>query len=157
MNADLHMAENLKNTGKGNLFVVFGEPDIDYMVLDLKEIEKVQIRTNRLFNKYKDEYNLNHSQTTGKVLYELENTFEGSPINELISYLALEKLNEGQSDVLAYLKSRKDECLYNLIEVTTIQEKKAVLNLNFYDIRSLERSLETNYFKNPFSSLFVTH
>jgi adenine-specific DNA-methyltransferase len=29
MNADLHMAENLKNTGKGNLFVIFGEPDID--------------------------------------------------------------------------------------------------------------------------------
>jgi len=29
MNADLHMAEDLKNTGKGNLFVIFGEPDID--------------------------------------------------------------------------------------------------------------------------------
>ena len=29
MNADLHMAEDLKNTGKGNLFVVFGEPDIE--------------------------------------------------------------------------------------------------------------------------------
>ncbi|MGL4423275.1 MAG: site-specific DNA-methyltransferase, partial [Gemmataceae bacterium] len=29
MNADLHMSEELKNTGKGNLFVIFGEPDID--------------------------------------------------------------------------------------------------------------------------------
>jgi adenine-specific DNA-methyltransferase len=29
MNADLLMAEDLKNTGKGNLFVIFGEPDID--------------------------------------------------------------------------------------------------------------------------------
>lgn len=29
MNADLHMADTLKNTGKGNLFVIFGEPDID--------------------------------------------------------------------------------------------------------------------------------
>jgi|HubBroStandDraft_1064217.scaffolds.fasta_scaffold00088_47 adenine-specific DNA-methyltransferase len=28
MNPDLHMAEDLKNTGKGNLFVVFGEPDL---------------------------------------------------------------------------------------------------------------------------------
>jgi adenine-specific DNA-methyltransferase len=28
MNADLHMSEDLKNTGKGNLFVIFGEPDI---------------------------------------------------------------------------------------------------------------------------------
>ena len=33
MNADLHMADDLKNTGKGNLFVIFGEPDID--VLDV--------------------------------------------------------------------------------------------------------------------------
>ena len=29
MNADLHMADELKSTGKGNLFVIFGEPDID--------------------------------------------------------------------------------------------------------------------------------
>jgi adenine-specific DNA-methyltransferase len=34
MNADLHMAENLKNTGKGNLFVIFGEPDIDILPAD---------------------------------------------------------------------------------------------------------------------------
>lgn len=27
-NPDLHMAGDLKNTGAGNLFVVFGEPDI---------------------------------------------------------------------------------------------------------------------------------
>ena len=31
MNPDLHMAGELKNTGKGNLFVVFGEPDIDVL------------------------------------------------------------------------------------------------------------------------------
>ncbi|MDR4493008.1 MAG: site-specific DNA-methyltransferase [Nitrospirales bacterium] len=31
MNVDLHMAEDLKNTGKGNLFVIFGEPDIDIL------------------------------------------------------------------------------------------------------------------------------
>jgi adenine-specific DNA-methyltransferase len=29
MNPDLHMSDELKNTGKGNLFVIFGEPDID--------------------------------------------------------------------------------------------------------------------------------
>ena len=34
MNADLHMAEDLKNTGKGNLFVIFGEPDIDLLTDD---------------------------------------------------------------------------------------------------------------------------
>ena len=32
INADLHMGKELKETGKGNLFVVFGEPDIDTMV-----------------------------------------------------------------------------------------------------------------------------
>ncbi|MBA4148484.1 MAG: site-specific DNA-methyltransferase [Verrucomicrobia bacterium] len=31
MNADLHMSDDLKNTGKGNLFVIFGEPDIDLL------------------------------------------------------------------------------------------------------------------------------
>ena len=31
MNADLHMADDLKNTGKGNLFVIFGEPDVDIL------------------------------------------------------------------------------------------------------------------------------
>ncbi len=39
MNADLHMAEDLKNTGKGNLFVIFGEPDIDILGLDGKSLK----------------------------------------------------------------------------------------------------------------------
>lgn len=30
MNPDLHMSEELKNTGSGNLFVVFGEPDVEW-------------------------------------------------------------------------------------------------------------------------------
>lgn len=30
MNPDLHMSDELKNTGAGNLFVVFGEPDIEW-------------------------------------------------------------------------------------------------------------------------------
>ncbi len=34
MNADLHMAGDLKNTGKGNLFVIFGEPDIKILPED---------------------------------------------------------------------------------------------------------------------------
>jgi adenine-specific DNA-methyltransferase len=39
MNADLHMSTELKNTGKGNLFIIFGEPDIA-----IEEIGKNQIR-----------------------------------------------------------------------------------------------------------------
>jgi len=41
MNADLHMADDLRNTGKGNLFVIFGEPDID--ILDAGD-GKVQVK-----------------------------------------------------------------------------------------------------------------
>jgi adenine-specific DNA-methyltransferase len=43
MNADLHMADDLKNTGKGNLFVIFGEPDID--ILDAAD-GQVQVKVN---------------------------------------------------------------------------------------------------------------
>jgi adenine-specific DNA-methyltransferase len=39
MNADLHMADDLKNTGKGNLFVIFGEPDIDIREVDDDQIQ----------------------------------------------------------------------------------------------------------------------
>lgn len=39
MNPDLHMAEDLKNTGKGNLFVVFGEPDIDLIETPQGELQ----------------------------------------------------------------------------------------------------------------------
>ncbi len=43
MNADLHMSDELKNTGKGNLFVIFGEPDID--VLDAAD-GQLQVKVN---------------------------------------------------------------------------------------------------------------
>ena len=41
MNADLHMAGDLKNTGKGNLFVIFGEPDIE--ILD-EEGDRIRVK-----------------------------------------------------------------------------------------------------------------
>ncbi|MEA3278868.1 MAG: site-specific DNA-methyltransferase [Pseudomonadota bacterium] len=43
VNADLHMADDLKNTGKGNLFVIFGEPDID--ILDSGD-GRIQVKIN---------------------------------------------------------------------------------------------------------------
>ena len=43
MNADLHMAGELKNTGQGNLFVIFGEPDID--VLDAGD-GRIKVKVN---------------------------------------------------------------------------------------------------------------
>ena len=43
MNADLHMSEDLKNTGKGNLFVIFGEPDIDIIQ---ENDDKIRVKVN---------------------------------------------------------------------------------------------------------------
>ena len=43
MNADLQMADDLKNTGKGNLFVIFGEPDID---LISEKDDKLRVKVN---------------------------------------------------------------------------------------------------------------
>jgi len=39
MNADLHMAGDLKNTGQGDLFVIFGEPDIDILDAEDNQIQ----------------------------------------------------------------------------------------------------------------------
>ncbi len=47
MNADLHMGTDLKNTGKGNLFVIFGEPDIEIIpVTDTsgKDTGQIQVK-----------------------------------------------------------------------------------------------------------------
>ena len=41
MNPDLHMADELKNTGTGNLFVIFGEPDIS---IELAGDDQVRVR-----------------------------------------------------------------------------------------------------------------
>ena len=48
MNADLHMQQDLKNTGKGNLFVIFGEPDIDILETTGPEAQpdQIQVRIN---------------------------------------------------------------------------------------------------------------
>ena len=49
MNADLHMGDALKNTGKGNLFVVFGEPDIAVLPIqdkNGKDTDKLMVKLN---------------------------------------------------------------------------------------------------------------
>lgn len=43
MNADLHMADELRKTDKANLFVVFGEPDIEVLPADQGRI-KVRVK-----------------------------------------------------------------------------------------------------------------
>ena len=54
MDADLHMADNLKEDSKGNLFVVFGEPDISVedagQTNDGEELITIKIRGVDIFN-----------------------------------------------------------------------------------------------------------
>jgi adenine-specific DNA-methyltransferase len=47
MNADLHMADDLKNTGQGNLFVIFGEPDIAILDAGVDgEPDQIRVKVN---------------------------------------------------------------------------------------------------------------
>ena len=48
MNADLHMADGRKNTGKGNLFVIFGEPDLDILPAGGEDADgnRIQVKIN---------------------------------------------------------------------------------------------------------------
>jgi adenine-specific DNA-methyltransferase len=48
INPDMHMSEELKNTGRGNMFVVFGEPDVE--ILDVFDSDgggpKIRVKVN---------------------------------------------------------------------------------------------------------------
>ncbi len=54
MNADLHMAVDLRNTGKGNLFVIFGEPDIAIETGDKTDEIRVRVRGVDVYDPAKD-------------------------------------------------------------------------------------------------------
>lgn len=54
MNSDLHMATDLKDTGAGNPFIIFGEPDIEVTKLDSDEIT-VTIKGVDVYDPKKDE------------------------------------------------------------------------------------------------------
>jgi adenine-specific DNA-methyltransferase len=74
MNADLHMAEDLKNTGKGNLFVIFGEPDIDIVPEPNGEI---RVKLNGI-----DVFNPSTGQVTNSEPDEIACWFVDSDYNE---------------------------------------------------------------------------
>ncbi|MDR1921055.1 MAG: site-specific DNA-methyltransferase [Candidatus Adiutrix sp.] len=54
MNADLHMSTDLKNTGQGNLFIIFGEPDIEILAAGERQIQ-VRVRGVDVFDPAKGE------------------------------------------------------------------------------------------------------
>ena len=62
INPDLHMSEELKNTGSGNLFVVFGEPDIEWgfdeegnIVVEVLGVDVFDPKTSEVRDSGKDE------------------------------------------------------------------------------------------------------
>lgn len=75
------------------------------MEFSLIDFKKIANRTQRLFSKYQQEHQLTNGQATGKVLYELENTFEDNPAFELYAIAELYRINSGEPDVLDYLKT----------------------------------------------------
>ena len=57
MNADLHMADDLRNTGQGNLFIIFGDPDItiipdsdDYLRVKVNGVDIYKPQTGKVQN-----------------------------------------------------------------------------------------------------------
>ena len=62
MNADLHMADDLKNTGKGNLFVIFGEPDIE--IIDAAD-SQIQVKINGVDVFHPNTGDINSDNTDG--------------------------------------------------------------------------------------------
>jgi adenine-specific DNA-methyltransferase len=60
MNADLHMADDLKNTGKGNLFVIFGEPDIE-IIIEADNTIRVKIKGVDVFHPTTGEVRSDHT------------------------------------------------------------------------------------------------
>ena len=74
MNADLHMADDLKNTGKGNLFVVFGEPDID--ILDA-ENDQVQVQINGVDVFHPNSGEIRSDSTDGVACWFVDTDYNG--------------------------------------------------------------------------------
>ncbi len=73
MNADLLMGEDLKKTGAGNLFTVFGEPDIDVQVLGIELL--VELRGVDVYDPTTGE---TRSDTTDQVaLWMIDTDYDG--------------------------------------------------------------------------------
>ena len=62
MNQDLHMSDELKNTGKGNLFTIIGEPDIEWnfdddgnIVVEVLGLDVFDLKTSEVRSSEKDD------------------------------------------------------------------------------------------------------
>ncbi len=104
MNPDLHMAGELKNTGKGNLFTVFGEPDIDI----LEEADgRIAVRVNGV-----DIYDPNTGEVRSNDVKGIAAWFIDTAYNEesfFVRHAYFLGANEPYKQLKAALKAEIDE------------------------------------------------
>lgn len=78
INADLHMGSELKATGKGNLFVVFGEPDIS-IIEDIdsngSKTEKIKIQLNGVDVFYPNTGEIRSDNTNGIACWFIDTNY----------------------------------------------------------------------------------
>jgi adenine-specific DNA-methyltransferase len=96
MNADLHMATDLKATGKGNLFVIFGEPDIDVESLEVGKM-RVTVKGVDVFDPTTGE--IRSDSTDGIACWMIDTDYNGESFFVRHAYFL------GQNDPYSALKT----------------------------------------------------
>jgi adenine-specific DNA-methyltransferase len=96
MNADLHMAADLKATGKGNLFVIFGEPDIEILPQEDGQL-RVKVRGVDVFDPTTGE--VRSDETDGIACWLLDTDYNGESFFVRHAYFL------GQNDPYKSLKT----------------------------------------------------
>lgn len=74
MNADLHMAQDLAATGKGNLFFIFGEPDVELEKTE-EGLYTIQVKGVDIFDPRKGE--VRSHETDGIACWFLDTDYSG--------------------------------------------------------------------------------
>lgn len=101
MNADLHMSEALKNTGKGNLFVIFGEPDIEIIpeMKDGKETGQIMVKINGVDVYYPNSGEIRSDNTGDIACWFVDTDYNGQ------SFFVRQAYFLGQNDPYKALKT----------------------------------------------------
>ncbi|MBD5418403.1 MAG: site-specific DNA-methyltransferase [Desulfovibrio sp.] len=101
MNADLHMSEALKNTGKGNLFVIFGEPDIEILpeTKDGKETDQIMVKINGVDVYYPNSGEIRSDNTGDIACWFVDTDYNGQ------SFFVRQAYFLGQNDPYKALKT----------------------------------------------------
>ena len=112
MNADLHMAEDLKNTGKGNLFVVFGEPDIDVEEADGQL--RVRVRGVDVYHPASGE--IRSDNANGIACWFVDTDYNGESFHVRHAYFLGANATDPYKSLKTTLKAEIDEDAWNTLK-----------------------------------------